>query len=88
MKFQYLPLSCLTENTAYRLQSEVSKLGVGEDPERGGDGGHDQPQHGDLPLGDRGYLHQPAGQPDDKDKEEDGQEPDGEAVELSGSIYD
>ena len=35
--------------TFHLLHSELLKLGVSGDPEGGGDGGHDQSHHGDLP---------------------------------------
>ena len=41
--------SCPTQEPFYLLNSELPQLWVGGDPGGGGDGGHHQPQHGDLP---------------------------------------
>ena len=69
-----------TDQTFYLVNSEPTELWVGGDPGSGGDGGHHQSQHGDLP-GSR-VLSQLEVSPDqqrghsgDDGKEEDGQEP-------------
>ena len=81
----------LTHQTFYPLNSELAELWVGGDPGSGGDGGHDQPQHGDLPG--RGVLSQLELSPDeqgghsgDDGEEEDGQEPSGETERSINTI--
>ena len=77
---QWVSSFSLTHQTFDPLNRELPQLWVGGDPGSGGDGGHHQSQHGDLP-GSR-VLSQLEVSPDqqrghsgDDGKEEDGQEP-------------
>ena len=77
---QWVSSFSLTHQTFDPLNRELPQLWVGGDPGSGGDGGHHQPQQGELP-GRRVPSQlglspdEEGGQPSHDGEEEDGQEP-------------
>ena len=87
----FLRISGIQVSAFDPLNHELPQLWVGGDPGSGGDGGHDQAQHGDLPG--RRVLGQLELSPDeqgghsgDDGEEEDGQEPSGKTERSINTI--